>query len=325
MNRRSVTIVDLAESLGLSKTTVADALKGSGRVAESTRRRVLEAAGERGYMANRAAQQLRTRSAGAIGLYIPPKVRSMSFYMPFALGVADEASHHAWDLTLLTRWPRNGKPANQVDGVIVIDALPGDPVVKRLIDLPVPIVTAGRSTDIPPDRLAAVIEIEYERMCGVVLDRLEALGAGRPALVSPVAGDDLSWSRQLQRGYQSWCDRQRKPSHLVTMPTFPTTDDLATAMAKVLAVQEIDAILFAWQDIATRAAIQLDHLCSTTGRSVSLATIVSSMDHFNNAYLTALDLRPHLFGQSAARLLREVVVEPPNRTIHRLHEAKLVE
>ncbi|GGM36928.1 LacI family DNA-binding transcriptional regulator [Dactylosporangium sucinum] len=325
MSQRSVTIVDLADSLGLSKTTVADALNGSGRVSEATRSRVLEAARQRGYMANRAAQQLRTRSVGAIGLYVPPQVRNMAFYMPFAFGAADEASHHAWDLTLITRWPQNGKSAHQVDGVIVIDALPGDPVVRRLIDLPIPIVTAGRNADIPPDRLAGVIEIEHERNCGIILNRLKALGASHPAFVSPVAGDDLSWSRQLQRGYKSWCRRNRSRPCLVTTPTFPSTDDVAAAVAQVLSDPDINAVLFAWQDIATRAAIQFEHVRAETGRSVALASVVSSTDHFNGTYLTALDLRPYPFGQAAAKLLHEAIAEPSDQTVYRIHEPELVE
>ncbi|MGC7322305.1 LacI family DNA-binding transcriptional regulator, partial [Mycobacteroides abscessus subsp. massiliense] len=37
MPRAPVTIVDIAREMGLSKTTVADALGGSGRVSEATR------------------------------------------------------------------------------------------------------------------------------------------------------------------------------------------------------------------------------------------------------------------------------------------------
>ncbi len=49
-------------------STILNGAKGSTRVSEETRRRVLDVAGELGYSANRAAQQLKTRRSRVIGL-----------------------------------------------------------------------------------------------------------------------------------------------------------------------------------------------------------------------------------------------------------------
>lgn len=54
-----VTIYDIAERSGVSVATVNRALNDTGRISESTRKRVLNAAQELGYKANRAAQSLR--------------------------------------------------------------------------------------------------------------------------------------------------------------------------------------------------------------------------------------------------------------------------
>lgn len=323
MNPRSVTIVDLARRLGLSKTTVADALQGSGRVAEATRNRVREAAREQGYASNRAARQLRKRSAGAVGLYIPPQIRNMTFYMPFAFGAAEGASGNGSDLTLISSHVGH-RPPTQLDGVIIVDALPGDPVVRRLIELPMPIVTAGRNVDIPEDRLSGFIEIEHEKKCVEMLDELERLGLKRPAFVSPAPGDSLSWSYLLKSGYDRWCTQRALSPQVVTTSPFPSNDELGSALAQALGDPDTDVVLFAWQDIATRAGLQLEHIRRETGRRVHIATLASSMNDIHAAFDAVLDLRPHEFGRETAALLQDVIADPPNKVIKRIHVAKII-
>ena len=58
-NKKQPTIYDIAAHLGVSTGTVNRALNNKGRISEDTRKRVLAAAEELGYKANRAAQSLR--------------------------------------------------------------------------------------------------------------------------------------------------------------------------------------------------------------------------------------------------------------------------
>ena len=55
MPRPPITILDIAASLGISKTAVSAALSGTGRVSAATRERVLAEADRLGYVTNRAA------------------------------------------------------------------------------------------------------------------------------------------------------------------------------------------------------------------------------------------------------------------------------
>src|SRR5690606_34608604 len=198
-----VTIVDLARELGISKTTVADALAGSGRVSERTRARVRRVAHERGYVSNRAAQNLRRQSTGAVGLYIPPAVRAVSFYMEFALGGVERAARDGYDLTLFAR--EGGETRRfAVDGAVAIDPLPGDPLIDRLLGTTMPVVTAGRTKD--PVREHAVIEIPHRAMATSMFEHLAGLGARRIAFVSPDVDFPSSWATDLVEAYDRWCD-----------------------------------------------------------------------------------------------------------------------
>ena len=63
------TIYDIAEKLGISSGSVYRALNNTGRVSAQTRQRVLDAAQEMGYVANKAAQSLR-RTPVRIGVIL---------------------------------------------------------------------------------------------------------------------------------------------------------------------------------------------------------------------------------------------------------------
>ncbi len=69
MNRRP-TILDVAAKAGVSKSTVSLVLQNSKQVKEETRDAVRAAMAEIGYVYNRAAAQMRSQSAGLVGLVI---------------------------------------------------------------------------------------------------------------------------------------------------------------------------------------------------------------------------------------------------------------
>ena len=324
MSQSPVTIVDLAEGLGLSKTTVSDALKGSGRVSESTRKRVRQAAEEMRYVSNRAARQLRTHSTEALALYIPPHVRNMTFYMPFAFGAADQASLYSHDLTLVAQRTGGTPTWSQVDGVIIIDAEADDPVLQSLIDSEVTVVTAGRIAGFPESRVAGIIEIEHRKMCKELLDDLAHQGASKPAFIAPTTGPAHSWSAEIRAGYLSWCSDRGVPANIVTLDPFPTNAELEAALREVLADPETDSILFGWQDIANRGELQLERLHLRQGKPLRLAAWASSEEDLHTSYPTALDLRPREFGQAAVTLLRDVIEQPSTETVRRLHQARIV-
>ena len=69
---RYVTIKDIANVLGISKSTVSRALSADSRnVSEETIRKVVETAEKMGYRKNEMAVNLRNRRAKTIGIVVP--------------------------------------------------------------------------------------------------------------------------------------------------------------------------------------------------------------------------------------------------------------
>ena len=69
-----LTIADIAEALGVSKTTVSRVISGKGRIGNDTRERVLSYIKEHDYKPNAVAQGLAKSKTYNIGVVMPGKV-----------------------------------------------------------------------------------------------------------------------------------------------------------------------------------------------------------------------------------------------------------
>ena len=89
------TVADVAKRAGVSVSTAARVLSGTGYASEETRRLVLDAARELGYVPNQIARSLRTRQTRTVGLLVGDVENS--FYSVIAKhveAVAKDAGYH---------------------------------------------------------------------------------------------------------------------------------------------------------------------------------------------------------------------------------------
>lgn len=124
--RKRVTIVSIAEKLGLSPTTVGFVLRGqAGRVnlSEDTVKRVRKAAKEMGYVPNMLARGLRRQKTGVVGLLLPDLSMNWAEMLHMGMSeVLDEAEYAPF--IVMHRWqPKrqavelNRLVRHQVDGI----------------------------------------------------------------------------------------------------------------------------------------------------------------------------------------------------------------
>lgn len=92
------TISDLAKLTGLSKSTVSGVLNNKEGFSEKTRRKVLQAAEQLGYVPNELARGLSSKSTGSIGLII--KDITNPFYNHITKGVQEVAEEHGYTVFL---------------------------------------------------------------------------------------------------------------------------------------------------------------------------------------------------------------------------------
>ena len=149
-----VTIEDVANALGISKSTVSRAISGKGRIGKETRERVLSYIKEHNYKPNPIAKGLSESKTYNI-CWVAPGDSSMTalpFFQRCMAGVVDAASAENYDILMGVVYDDNISHLkrivsnHKVDGVILGRTLINDESIPYLIESKVPFVAIG-STD----------------------------------------------------------------------------------------------------------------------------------------------------------------------------------
>lgn len=152
-NEKKLTISDVAEALGVSKTTVSRAISGKGRIGKDTRERVLAYIEKYNYKPNVLAKGLAKLKTYNIGVMLPEDytVVDLPFFQSCLIGIEETAISMDYDILLtmsrgrdcaqLMRMVENHK----VDGVILMRTFTEDAHVEYLMTQNIPFVTVGSS------------------------------------------------------------------------------------------------------------------------------------------------------------------------------------
>jgi LacI family transcriptional regulator len=92
------TLQDIAVAVGVTSTTVANALKGRGNVSEATRLRILQCAQELGYRPNELARSLAQGKTFTLGFLLPTIANP--FYPEIADAIERTANQHGYQMLL---------------------------------------------------------------------------------------------------------------------------------------------------------------------------------------------------------------------------------
>ncbi|MFK0143518.1 LacI family DNA-binding transcriptional regulator [Streptomyces griseus] len=244
MTSRTVTLLDVARAAGVSKSTVSDALQGSGRVAEATRDRVRAVAEELGYRPNSAARRLRRASTGAVGLHLPATATRLDYYMNLAFGAVERAQEDGLDMMLLgPSGVAGGRIASRIDGLLVIDPESGDSAVPGLLDAGVPVVTGERYLG-PAGGPSGAVVCDNAASLTALLDHVTERGARRPAVLAPSGSS--AWATALRATAGSWGRARGVPVTLRTVPFAATPAEAEAATRELLAADPaVDAVICA--------------------------------------------------------------------------------
>ncbi|MEU7342898.1 LacI family DNA-binding transcriptional regulator [Streptomyces bacillaris] len=314
MTSRTVTLLDVARAAGVSKSTVSDALQGSGRVAAATRDRVRAVAEELGYRPNSAARRLRRSSTGAIGLHLPRTATRLDYYMNLAFGAVERAQEEGFDVMLLAptsiagggdsrgsgdsagptspasptspagtpspAGPTSGPIASRVDGLLVIDPEVDDSAVPGLLDAGVPVVTGERYLGPTAAPTGAVI-CDNAASLTALLDHVTERGARHPAVLAP-AGTS-AWATTLRATADSWARKRGVAVALRTVPFAATPGEAGeTTLALLRTDPSVDAVICA----PDGAAPGVLRAAATLGRPVGPGPLPPAAPHARTATAT---------------------------------------
>ena len=147
----NITISDVAEALGVSKTTISRAISGKGRIGEATKQRVLAYIEEHDYKPNVIAKGLAQSKTFNLCVVMPGNYAlvDLPFFQEAIMGIQEIAGMMEYDILLcichendvssLDRIILNRK----VDGVILLRTFVKDAQIELLTSKNIPFVTAG--------------------------------------------------------------------------------------------------------------------------------------------------------------------------------------
>jgi alanine racemase len=135
---RRITISDVAEKAGVSKTAVSFAFNSPDRLNSATASRILAVATELGYRPDPVARMLAQGRTAAIGVLTPQDlsvVFTNPFFGTFSAGIAEVAEEHGYELHFVS--PLHGSLSRAihratVDGVVAIGLTQDHPEIDEI-------------------------------------------------------------------------------------------------------------------------------------------------------------------------------------------------
>ena len=197
-----MSIRDVAEQVGVSIATVSRAFNAPDQVAPETRRRVMQAATQLGYVPNSSAQTLRRQFSKVLGVVLPALLNPV--FAECLDGIAQMAAANGYSIVpMTTDYQLAGEEAAvnrllaySVDGMILVVSNPqtSQELVKlQARSLPY-VLLYNRHADHP------CVSVDCEGAMGQLIHRLAGMGHSRIAMVSgQLAASDRS--QQRYRGY----------------------------------------------------------------------------------------------------------------------------
>jgi len=305
-------IRQLADHLNISIGTVSRALNGKPDVNPETRRRVLEAAEQLGYVANQSGRALRQGKTGVIGFMMQtgPEItgRGDSFFMSVFDGVQTVLSRHKLDLVALLCSSEEDPDAylermvarGFVDGAVLSATRRYDNRFELLVRRKIPFVTLGRSmTDVGQP----YIDLDFEDMAERSVRRLVEAGRRNMAVLCPQG--DLN----LGHVYVERC-RQALAVHGLALPDenvirATPSEQGGYAVARQLTARKDrpDAVLMVSENLAVGLYHGLEEAGLKPGEDISLIGMLSPQTQFLAPRLSGFELSLRDLGIALAESL----------------------
>ncbi len=175
------TLQDIAVAVGVTQTTVANALKGKGKVSEATRQSILKCAAELGYRPNMLARSLAQGKTDTLGFILPTIANP--FYPEIAEAIERTASRHGYQMLLCNtcydfqqgRQHLERLVSRWVDGVIVMGSSMDIGDIAEHFQRGLPMVLCDWQENESPEGMPQV-SVDFRRAGALAAEHLLALG-----------------------------------------------------------------------------------------------------------------------------------------------------
>ncbi len=310
MRDSKITISDIAEALGVSKTTVSRAISGKGRIGEDTKVRIMQYIEEHDYIPNVIAKGLAQQRTYTIAVVWPGDYNAVDlpFFQRCMFGMNEITSALGYDIIVsilvgddlsnLKRIVENRK----VDGVILMRTMLNDIPAAYLKNTNIPFVAIGSTAD------TDIIQIDNDNYeaCKELTSILIGKGMRRMALIGGSTNHIITNTR-----YKGFMDAFETAGIEVDEDLiYLDIDSLlkVDAILEDLLKKKIDAVICMDDDIAGKVIAKCRNGNIRIPQDLRIASFYySSLLENATPSVTSLNFNDRNLGAVAARTLLEII------------------
>lgn len=307
--KKNITIADVADALGVSKTTVSRAISGKGRIGNATRERVLAYIEEHDYQPSVIAKGLAQSKTYNVCVVMPEHygMSDLSFFQDCLYGIEKICGSQDYDVLMcicdnrdissLERIVSNRK----VDGVILMCSYLKDRQIEYLQEKNISFVTIGSSD------YAGVIQVDHNHRsaCRELTEVLLQKGLERIALI----GGDESHMVTKQR-YSGFAEAHRQMGKSVdeSLMRLGISDSVLIDRAVRELADRVDAIVCMDDAVANHVLKSLREMDMEVPGRMKVASFYNGLllDNYVPA-ITALSFDARELGVTAGRTLLDLI------------------
>lgn len=319
---KNITIADVAEALGVSKTTVSRAISGKGRIGRETRECVLAYIEEHDYKPNVIAKGLAQSKTYNICVVMPGEydVVDLTFFQECLFGIQEIAGSMEYDI-LLSICRKNDISSleriianHKVDGVILMRTFVEDEQIDFLQTKNVPFVTIGSTSA----NYKGVIQIDHnhksacKELTSIILmkqmDKIALIGGNEEHVVT----------QSRLRGFREAYAKMGKTVDEDLMFLSQDNQVLVEKAVKEALNRQADCILCMDDAVCSRVLKTLRQQHVKVPEDVRVASFYNSMVLENNVpSITSLSFDAKELGMVACRTLLDLTegLEVKERTL----------
>lgn len=310
MAQQPLTISDVAEALGMSKTTVSRAISGKGRVSDETRSRVQAYISEHNYRPNAVARGLAQSRTYNIALVVSHQFSN--FDLPFVrkslTAVCEAAAQSDYEIILTVAGGNNTLPLRRlldkgkVDGVILTSAIEHNPLVELLQERGTPFVVLGTL----PDKSVLQVDNDQVGGCCALTAHMLKNGMERVALLGGTQRYTVNSSR-LEGYKQAHWQLGREPDPGLIVMELESMQSRLLGLEQVLR-QKPDCILCVDDELALIVLRQLKAKGLRVPQDVRLAAMYDSEElEESEPSITAVHFDAEQLAHAAYRALLDTI------------------
>jgi DNA-binding LacI/PurR family transcriptional regulator len=331
---RRITIADVAEKAGVSKTAVSFAFNSPARLNTATASRILDVAQELGYRPDPVARMLTQGRTGAIGVLTPQDLSIIftnPFFGAFSAGIATVAEEQGYGLHFISPLHGSLSLAIQratVDGVVAIGLTDDHPEIEEIRRAGLPMVLVDSNTTTHP----ASVDVDDEGGARLAAQHLIDQGH-RSVIILAIDGprsdgrDEGGVVARRLRGYRETLAENGiavTPADIRTGPA--TIEGGRASVARLIAAGSRPTAILAMSDGIAIGAIQALH---ERGLDVPGDVSVVGFDDIDLAAsvdppLTTVHQPVRAKGETAVRLLLTMIDGRDAAPGHQRLETRLV-